>query len=1106
MSGRFGILERLVDHSIRHATPLFIVVGSILMGLFALQMTAREEEPQIIVPVMEVIAEAPGLSARQVERQVATPLESLLNQLIGVEYVYSVSEAGRALVTLRFFVGEDRENALLNTYSKLNANQHMMPGAVSQWQVRPVEVDDVPVFVAGLYSKNPDHYDGLMLHRMADEIAIAMRTVQDTSEVKIVGGYKRQIKIRPEPVAMAGRNVTMTDIIAAVQKSNVLVQSGQLYHSDQMIEVEIGDVYRGVDALNNQIIKLIDGLPVYLKDVASIDDTGADIATYHWLQFAGTTQEGGVQADASTHYPMVAISVAKKRGSNAVWVTDSIRSVLSELQTSILPEDIDVMVLRDYGQTADAKVTDLVSSLVLAIGTVVVFIGAFLGLRAAMVVGLAIPVCYGITLALDYSFGYTINRVTLFALILSLGLLVDDPITGVDNIERALRDKTRDKFSSILHAIHEVKTALIMSTLTIIMAFVPLAFITGMMGPYMAPMAFNVPVAVIVSTVVAFTVTPWLSAKLLKPAEDQADDKDAESFKGYRRFIRSVITSRRKSKQVIYGVVILFMLAVSLPALRLVPLKLLPFDNKNELQVLIDLPEGAPLETTNQLAETLSREVLRLPEVTAVGGFVGDGSPIDFSGMVRGYQYRQASHQADLRIILVDKTEREHQSHGILLRLRELLAPYNVDGAKIKVMEVPPGPPVMSTLVAEIYGSRDQSYADLEAAAATVAERLEKEPLVVEVDTSVSDDRPLIRFVVDKEKAALSGISTEQVAAVIDSALKGQTIGYVRDEQEVDPLPINLRLKEGSRDHLADLKSLQVQGSPALTMRTNADNGLENGSANIVSLGELGTFVETTVDHAIYHKNLRPVVYVMADVSGRTPGEIIADVSSDLGQPDIEQTDWHDRSFINNGGTAAWSLPQDIEVNWSGEGEWRITIRVFRDMGLAFMFALAAIYILLLKQTGSNAITGIIMSSIPLTMIGIMPGFWLLNQFGERSIAGAPDPVLFTATAMIGMIALAGIVIRNALIMIEFIHLEQSRGASLQDALVNAGALRMRPILLTAGTTLLGNIVIMLDPVFSGLALAITFGIIASTALTLVVVPVVYAMVYSGANEKGSSS
>lgn len=1102
-------MDKLIRYTLDGGLPLVIFVVAITAGLLALQLTPREEEPQIVVPMVDVLVNAPGLSAKQVERQVTTPLEKLLAQIPGVEHIYSTSATGQASATLRFYVGEDREDSILNTYNKLYSNQDKIPAIVRDWLVRPVEVDDVPIVLLALWSNDPQRYSDFDLRRLAEEVSTYLQSIDQTSEVKIVGGRPRTIRLLIDPESLAARLTTAGEIVNALQLSNVLQQSGRWTLNNQSIVLESGDFIRSLEELRNLVVNVIDGEAVYLQDVVEIVDGPAEADSYTWIEFAQHhPQFAQLNNTINTNFPMVAISVAKQRGSNAVNVANNVHQLVAQLREQLLPAEIEVEVLRDYGQTADEKVNNLVQGLAFAIFTIVVFIGVFLGWRAASVIALALPICYGITLALDMAFGYTINRVTLFALILSLGLLVDDPITGVDNISRFISDDalTKKGFSlkdKIVAAMLEIKTPLVMSTITIVLAFVPLAFITGMMGPYMAPMAFNVPVSVITSTVVAFMVTPWVSRWLLKPGvvpveKISADTQALQST--YGRWMSPLLSNRKKAKGALWIVAGLFVVAAALPVFRLVPLKLLPFDNKNEVQVLIDMPESSSLEQTAAVAKTVSTALSRVPEVQAIAAFVGTPSPIDFNGMVRRYYQRQQPYMADLRLTLLDKSQRQHQSHGVVLRLRELLAPLQVDGVKLKVIEVPPGPPVLSTLVAEVYGDRLVTYEQQQAAADSLIARLQREAHVVEIDSSVEAQAPRLRFVTDKQKAALSGVATEDINNALTIANKGYIAGYLQEAREATPLPIELRLPTEQRLSTKDLERLHVKGRPNVIKTTSA-TGIEAAPQALVALGELGEFEWGEVDRAIHHKDLKPVVYVTAELSGRTPAEVIADVHADLipaneALPATDLKAWESRNYLFNGAGDFWQLPENIRIKWRGEGEWRITVDVFRDMGIAFAFALLAIFMVLRVQTQSAVLSLIIMSAIPLTIIGIMPGFWLLNQFGEREIAGAPEPVLFTATAMIGMIALAGIVVRNSLILVEFITQARERGATIPDALLLAGSVRMRPVLLTAGTTLLGNLIITLDPVFSGLALAIIFGILASTLFTLVVVPIVYLLIF----------
>lgn len=1111
---------KILNSVLASKAPFIILILSIFAGIMALNYTPREEEPQIVVPMIDVVVSAPGVNVQQVERLVTTPLEKLLAQVNGVEHVYSVTHNSQTVVTLRFHVGENREQALLNTYNKLHSNTHNIPAIVSNWRVQPIEVDDVPIVMLGLWSSDSKTVDDYYLRRLGEEVSTFLQAIDNTSEVNVIGGRSREIQVNLKPEKMTARKIAINDIFSAIQASNTLQHHGNLALENQSFRFESGDVFRDIETLKQTPISVIDGSVVLLKDIANIIDGPAEQKNYTWIDFAnGHQKELYSQTSSSINsddHPIVTISVAKQRGSNAVTVAQDVHDKISELQQSIFPENVHIEILRDYGETANEKVNNLTTSLAFAVFTVVVFIAVFLGWRSAVVVGLAVPICYGITLSLDLIFGYTINRVTLFALILSLGLLVDDPITGVDNIERYLKNKSGSLKDKIVGAINEIRVPLLMSTLTIVLAFVPLAFITGMMGPYMAPMAFNVPISVISSTLVAFLVTPWLAAKFIKPKSATELSEEQEHSQGFSQFYRSMLTplleNRKKGKLVLWLVLVLFIIAAMLPVMRLVPLKLLPFDNKNEVQIIIDMPENATLEQTAAMAKLVSNKVQQLPEIKAISAYVGTPSPIDFNGMVRQYYQRQAPYMADLRIILLDKTEREHQSHAIVLRLREHLKSLNTsltlkDDININVVEVPPGPPVLSTLVAELYGDEFTQYSELQQAASIVEKRLKQEPHIVEVDSTVGNDQTNLRFVADKIKAALSGISTENINQTLALANMGQIAGYLHVNDEATPLAINIKLPIEQRETLADFYRLTIKGQAGIVQNTTPQ-GIDIAPQSLVSLGELGHFEQHISDKAIFHKDLKPVVYVTADISGRTPAAVIADVSSDLhytNTPAIDQVnnqsnDWKNRTFLTSGSGNTWHLPENINLSWSGEGEWRITIRVFRDMGIAFAFALTAIYFVLRIQTGSAALSGIIMSAIPLTVIGIMPGFFMLNQFGEREIANAPEPVLFTATAMIGMIALAGIVVRNSLILIEFITQARDRGEPIKEALIQAGSVRMRPVLLTAGTTLLGNLIITLDPVFSGLAIAIIFGIISSTVFTLLVVPIVYLLVFD--NEK----
>ncbi len=696
-------------------------------------------------------------------------------------------------------------------------------------------------------------------------------------------------------------------------------------------------------------------------------------------------------------------------------------------------------------------------------------------MREAIIVVLAVPLTFGLTLLVNLLAGYTINRVTLFAMILSLGLVVDDPIVDVENIFRHFRMRLEPPRRAVFTAVNEVRPPIILATLAVIVSFLPLFFITGMMGPYMRPMALNVPVAMMASMIVAFTATPWLSYHILKSQYGRREEafvlEESLLYRGYRRVISPFIDHRWAAWLLIFGLCVLLVLASLLAVIGAVPLKMLPFDNKNEFQIVVDLPEGTTLETTEDALSDLAVYLRTVPEVTEVMTFAGTASPIDFNGMVRHYNLRQGPTMGDIRVNLVPKQDRQQQSHGILLRLRDDLKQIaRRHNANIKLVEVPPGPPVLSTVVAEIYGSPDQRYAELIAGAKHVRGLMESEHGVVDVDDTIEADQTKYVFRIDKEKASLQGVSTQEIAATVRLALAGSSpgegsmmtagAGVLHLKHELDPLRIVLRLPRPSRSSLVDLEQLSVK----------------TATGDVIQIAELGHFEQSLEDKTIYHKNLQRVSYVFGEMAGRPPAEAVLGLQGRLKDDPVSA---------------------GLSVNWAGEGEWKITLDVFRDLGIAFAAAVLGIYMLLVWESSSYVMPLVLMLAIPLTVIGIMPGFWLLNLFWDRPIGGYPNPVFFTATAMIGMIALSGIATRNGILLIEFVHAELERCGDLRESLIKSGAVRFRPIFLTAGAAMLGAWPITLDPVFSGLAWALIFGLLVSTAFTLVLVPVVYWLIYA---------
>ncbi len=1066
------VLTRIVELFLRgNFTVLFILV-TLCLGTAALLITPREEEPQIVVPMADILVQMPGASAREVEQQVSTRLERLLYQIDGVEYVYSMSRPGMAIVTVRFFVGEDREDSLVKLYNKISMHTDIVPPGVVGWVVKPVEIDDVPIVMVTLWS---DRYDDYALRRIAEEVEIRLQHVWNTARTEVVGGRPRQISVWLDPDRLAAHRISPLQVAQTLQATNVNVRAGSFNRLDRELVVEAGPFVQSAEELKNIVVGVYSGRPVYLMDVATVEDGPAEPETYTRIGFGPAYENPhGVAVDRTLDYPAVTVAIAKRRGSNAVWVARDIERELEKLKGVVIPDGVYYDITRNYGETANDKVNELVEELATAIIIVVGMIALTLGWREAAVVAAAVPLTFSLTLFVNYLAGYTINRVTLFALILSLGLIVDDPIVDVENIYRHFRMRLEKPRRAVLTAVNEVRPPIILATLAVIFSFVPMVFITGMMGPYMRPMALNVPVAMLMSMVIAFTVTPWLSYHVLKGEYGKHEKPlvlhETLTYRVYSACMRPLVRSRALAYSLILITIGLFVASLLLAVFGLVPLKMLPFDNKNEIQIVVDMPEGTTLERTQAVLDDLARYLRTVREVTQVLTFAGTASPMDFNGMVRHYYLRRGSNVGDIRVNLIDKHDRVLQSHDFHLWIRrEVKRIAEKHGANVKIVEVPPGPPVLSTIVAEVYGPPTMSYEELIAGAKRVRAIMEQTPGVEDVDDTVEEEQTRYVFHIDREKASTHGVSPRAIAETLRVALHGASpgetqmltagAGVLHSDRERNPVRIVLRVPRDERSGLAELERLYV---PSVT-------------GELIQLAELGEFRESTIERTIYHKNLRRVVYVMGEAVGIAPPVAILKLYQ----------------------ATRKEVPPEYEVTWRGEGEWKITVDVFRDLGIAFGAAVLAIYGLLVYQTSSYAMPLLMLLAIPLTIIGIMPGFWLLNLLWNVPINGYSNPVFFTATAMIGMIALAGIATRNAILLIEFVHAELGRGSTLEDAIVCSGAVRFRPIFLTAGTAMLGAWPITLDPVFSGLAWALIFGLGVSTAFTLFIVPVVYCLIYA---------
>ena len=1057
---RQGIINGIVRTFLSSRLSILFIIAAFSLGVIGVIFTPREEEPQIVVPLADIFVQAPGASAEEIEKLVTTPLERLLWHIDGVEYVYSMSRRDSAIVTVRFFVGEDREESLVKLHNAINMNLDLVPPIVTNWLVKPVEIDDVPIVTLSLYS---DTYDDHELRRIGEELISRLTELENISRIGITGGRSREIRVELDPERMAGYNVTPLEISQTLAGSDRSITAGNYSQDNMTVTIQSNLFLNSTDDVKESVVGVFENRPVYLRDVANVMDGPMEASGYCRIGFSNRYLNEHGKPENKASYPCVTLTLSKKKGTNAVTVAREIIEKSNILKNEILPTGVQLEVTRNYGETAQEKVNNLLGSLLFAILTVIALLAITLGRKEAIIVALAVPISFSLALAANYLFGYTINRVTLFALILSLGLVVDDPITNVDNIRRHILMGKKDPSQATLDGVSEVLPPVIMSTLAIIVSFTPMFFITGMMGPYMAPMAANVPLTVTASTIAALTVVPWLSFTLLKRLKSKETDSEQTKdtippwITRYYRIIISPFLNTKNNRIMLVGLIIILLLGSALlPLVGKVPLKMLPFDNKNEFQIVIDMPEGTTLESTDRVVTAFEDYLKTVPEVNNFVTFTGMASPMDFNGMVRHYYLRNGGNVADIRVNLAEKSRRKSQSHEIVLRIRDDLESLAKKcGADIKIVEVPPGPPVLSTVTTEIYGDPDISYGQLLEGAEKIKTILKEEPYVTDID--ISGERPKldVNFRLDKEKAALHGVSSDSVTQTLKLAISGKSPATVHLNGERQPLDINLILPRSKRSSIGDLSQIPLKGA--------------NGE--IVPLAELGEFKSRVSDQPIYHKNLKRVVFVYGEMAGRSPVDAILSMKDKLSRN---------------------PLSQNLRAEWAGEGEWKITVRVFRDLGLAYAAAMMGIFILLVIQTGSYLMPMLIMTAIPLTVIGIMPGFWLLNLLFASPVGQYQNPIFFTATSMIGMIALGGIVIRNSLVLIEFIQDSLKEGLPLKEAILESGAVRMRPIVLTALTTALGAWPITLDPIFSGLAWALITGLFASTAFTLVFIPVAY--------------
>ena len=1048
-------------------TPLFLL-GSVLLGLFTIVMLPREEEPQIIVPMFDVFVAMPGASAKEVEQRATSPMEELIYEIPGVEYVYSTSSPGMSMAIVRFYVGEDEEDSAVRLMDKLQANFDRIPPGALQPLVKPRSIDDVPILGLTLWSKRYNHFD---LRQIAGELEKAIKQVPEVSEVTLIGGEKRQVRVLLDPAALTSRNLSPLMVANAIQSSNRLLESGSFASGNHEFLVVTGGWLETARDVGSVVVGVSDGRPVFLRDVAEIRDGGEEPSNYVFFG-AGVGEAAHLDTDGS-EWPAVTISVAKRKGQNAVAVNHAVLEKVESLRGDLIPADVELTITRDYGETAKEKSDELLLHMLIAVVSVSILIWLTLGRRESVIVLLAIPATLALTLTVFYFYGFTLNRITLFALIFSIGILVDDAIVVVENIARHCRlpeNKNLSTAEIAVKAVDEVGNPTILATMTVIAAILPMAFVSGLMGPYMLPIPIGATAAMIFSLIVAFVVTPWATIRLLKCEGEEEQQVEGTSTRMYRSLMGQILSSAKYRRFFLIGVVALLLLSMGLVGIGWVEVKMLPFDNKSEFQVIVDMPEGTTLEQTTRVTRALADVVAEHPQVVDYQIYAGTSGPYNFNGLVRHYFLRQGSNVADIQVNLVEKGERSVKSHEIAKELREQLLPVADNyGARVKVSEVPPGPPVLQTLVAEIYGPDYERQMEI---ARDVRDQMDEIPGIVDVDWYVEDDQPKYRLIVDQEKAALSGVRLDVIARTLRMATSGESVGLLHDDDEQEDIPIVLQLSRAARSDLDRLRGLRVMSQ----------------GGQLVGIGDLTEIELVKEDKSIYHKNLLPVVYVTADVAGEIESPVYAILNL---SPKIDDMELPEGYAMEQYTATEPFFTDRYSMKW--DGEWHITYEVFRDLGMAFAAVLILIYILVVAWFQDFLTPLIIMSAIPFSLVGILPAHGAMGAF-------------FTATSMIGFIAGAGIVVRNSIILVDFIELRLKEGMPLKEAVVDAGAVRFRPMVLTAAAVVVAAGVILFDPIFQGLAIALMAGEVASLMLSRATVPIVYYMVRKRQAEGATAS
>ena len=1043
-------------------TPL-IIIASIMMGLGAVLALPREEEPQIIVPMIDIFVQMPGASAKEVEQRVTQPMEKLLWEIPGVEYIYSTSSPGTSMAVVRFFVGEDEEKSIVRLQSKLMSNMDRIPGGVTPPLIKPRYIDDVPILALTLWAEDLDHYT---LRRVAAEAENLIKREPNVSITQLIGGEPRRLEVRLDPVRLAAYQVDASQAAATLVAANHSTDSGSFPSPEGQVIIHAGGFLQTSEDVRAVVLGVHNGRPVYVRDVATVVDGALEPDQYVFFGKGPAAADKGLSLQSAPKgvYPAVTLTVAKRKGTNATYVAHRVLARLEDARSSVIPQNVNITVTRNYGETAKEKSNELLWHMLIAIASVSALIGITLGWRESGVVALAIPVTLALTLTVFYLYGYTLNRITLFALIFSIGILVDDAIVVVENVVRHFRlPENQGKPLAVVavQAVDEVGNPTILATLTVIAAILPMAFVGGLMGPYMRPIPIGASAAVVFSLIVAFIVTPWASLRLLSPTDgasghDSPHAPEDWSTRLYRRIMEPLIHHPRWRVGFLASVCVLLLAAGGLVAVGLVNVKMLPFDNKSEFQVILDMPESATLEDTAAAALEMGDYLRTVNEVVDYEAYIGTSGPINFQRPGAALLPAPRSKRADLQVNLVAKDRRRDQSHEIAKRVRpQLQVIAERYHARVQVAEVPPGPPVLATLVAEIYGPDYDRQRQL---ARQIRDIMQKTPGVVDVDWYMEGEQPRYQLTVDREKAALHGISVANVAGTLKLSLSGRQSGLLHQPQEKEDVPILLRPSLAQRAGLERLQAVRIRSA----------------GGQMVALADLVIVEKTEIDRSIYHKNLMPVVYVIGDLAGEkeSPVYAILELGKKIGAIDLPE------GYRITQHTAG--LPEsDRRLAMKWDGEWHITYEVFRDLGLAFGVVLLLIFVLVVGWFQSFSTPLTIMVAIPFSLIGILPAHWVMGAF-------------FTATSMIGFIAGAGIVVRNSIILVDFIELRVRQGMPLDQAVIDAGAVRFRPMMLTAAAVVVGASVILFDPIFQGLAISLMAGEVASLLFSRMTVPILY--------------